>query len=159
MKTRIKTRIKTSIGVFALSVLTLACGEKQKEVDTKAEAALEQVKQEMDQANTAPVVSTDQKYKKGDAVPSELVCMVNDAYMGKKQLEVEHEGKMYYGCCAMCQTRIPEDEGVRKAIDPFSLETVDKAEAYIVLIGDNGEIAYFKNEENYKQFAAAAQVN
>lgn len=152
-----KARIKTSIGIFALSVLAIACGEKQQ--DTKAQAALEQVKQEMNQANAAPVVSTDQKYKKGDAVPSELVCMVNDAYMGKKQLEVEHEGKMYYGCCAMCQTRIPEDEGVRKAIDPFSLETVDKAEAYIVLIGDNGEIAYFKNEANYQQFVAAAQVN
>jgi hypothetical protein len=28
------------------------------------------------------------KYAKGDQVPNEMVCMVNNAYMGKKQIEV-----------------------------------------------------------------------
>ncbi|WP_158960755.1 hypothetical protein [Myroides fluvii] len=144
--------------VLALSVFAIACGEKQKEGNQQAEAALEQVKEEMNQNRGEPVAPS-AKYKKGAVVPKELVCMVNDAFMGKEQLKVEHEGKVYYGCCAMCQSRIPEDETVRLAKDPFTLETVDKAEAYIVMIGDNGEVAYFKNEANYQQFVAEAQVN
>lgn len=90
--------------------------------------------------------------QKGEHVPSNLVCMVNDAYMGKQQLEVPFEGKMYYGCCKMCQERIPTDESVRYATDPQTLAKVDKATAYIVLIGDNGEVAYFENEGNYLKF-------
>ena len=48
--------------------------------------------------------------------------MVNDAYMGKKQIEVPHDGKTYYGCCEMCVERIPKDKSVREATDPFSGE-------------------------------------
>lgn len=48
--------------------------------------------------------------------------MVNDAYMGKKQIEVPHDGKTYYGCCKMCVERIPKDKSVREATDPFSGE-------------------------------------
>ncbi len=105
-----------------------------------------------DNQNTSTV--KDNTPKKGDHVPSNLVCMVNDAYMGKQQLEVPFEGKMYYGCCKMCQERIPTDGTVRYAIDPHTLEEVDKATAYIVLIGDNGEVAYFENETNYQNFRA-----
>lgn len=90
--------------------------------------------------------------KRGDYVPSNLVCMVNDAYMGKQQLEVPFEDKMYYGCCEMCQDKIPTDPTVRYAVDPHTLKKVDKATAYIVLIGDNGEVAYFENEANYQNF-------
>lgn len=146
------------VGLLALSLFAIACGEKKNETNQQAEVALEQVKEEMNQ-HMGAAVPTSEKYKKGDVVPKELMCMVNDAYMGKEQLKVEHEGKVYYGCCAMCQSRIPEDETVRQAKDPFTLETVDKADAYIVMIGDNGEVAYFKNEANYQQFVAAAQVN
>lgn len=150
-------RIKIA-AVLGLSVLAIACGEKQQGEKQQAEAALEQVKEEMNHKMGGAVATSDQ-YKKGDVVPKELVCMVNDAFMGKEQLKVEHEGKVYYGCCAMCQSRIPEDETVRVAKDPFTLETVDKADAYIVMIGDNGEVAYFKNEANYQQFIAEAKVN
>lgn len=150
-------RIKIA-AVLGLSVLAIACGEKQQGDNQQAEAALEQVKEEMNHKMGEAVATSDQ-YKKGDVVPKELVCMVNDAFMGKEQLKVEHEGKVYYGCCAMCQSRIPQDETVRVAKDPFTLETVDKADAYIVMIGDNGEVAYFKNEANYQQFVAEAQVN
>ena len=92
------------------------------------------------------------KYVKGSHVPSETVCMVNNAYMGKKQIEVPHNGKMYYGCCEMCVKRIPSDKTAREAIDPYTGKTVDKADAYIVMINDEGEVAYFENEENYKKF-------
>ncbi len=89
-------------------------------------------------------------YKKGDAVPSELVCMVNNEYMGRKQMEVPFEGRMYYGCCNMCVERIPTDPSVRQATDPYSKKTIDKSTAYIVLIGDRGEVVYFENEASYK---------
>ncbi|WP_293918298.1 MULTISPECIES: hypothetical protein [unclassified Sphingobacterium] len=95
--------------------------------------------------------------KKGDHVPSELVCMVNDAYMGKEQIKVDFEGKTYYGCCNMCKERIPKDAAVRTAIDPQTMKSVDKASAYIVMIGENGEVAYFKSKQTYDQFILEKQ--
>ncbi|PWN68079.1 hypothetical protein [Chryseobacterium oncorhynchi] len=94
------------------------------------------------------------QYAKGSHVPNETVCMVNNAYMGKKQMEVPHNGKMYYGCCEMCVKKIPTDKTAREAIDPYSGKTVDKADAYIVMISDEGEVAYFENEESYNKFRA-----
>lgn len=95
--------------------------------------------------------------KKGDHVPSELVCMVNDAYMGKEQIKVDFEGKTYYGCCNMCKERIPKDAAVRTAIDPQTMKSVDKASAYIVMIGENGEVAYFESKQTYDQFILEKQ--
>lgn len=93
-------------------------------------------------------------YQIGDRVPHDLVCMVNNAYMGKKQFEVPFEGKTYYGCCNMCVERIPQDKAARTAVDPFTSKEIDKSEAYIVLVSGEGHVAYFENEENYKQFVA-----
>ncbi len=97
--------------------------------------------------------------KQGDQVPNNLVCMVNNAYMGVPQLEVPYEGKMYFGCCEMCQERIPKEKEARIAVDPYSLKDVDKAEAYIVLVGERGEVAYFENEKNYKDLLAKSMRN
>ncbi|MDR2285669.1 MAG: TRASH domain-containing protein [Sphingobacterium sp.] len=97
-------------------------------------------------------INTSKNPLKGKQVPQNLVCMVNDAYMGKEQILVEHEGKKYYGCCNMCKEKIPKDEKSRIATDPYSLEKVDKANAFIVVVGDNGEVAYFQKEENYHKF-------
>ena len=97
--------------------------------------------------------------QKGDHVPNDLVCMVNNAYMGVPQLEVPYEGKMYYGCCEMCQERIPKDKTARIAVDPYSLKDVDKADAYIVLVGDRGEVVYFENEKNYNELIAKSELN
>jgi len=94
-------------------------------------------------------------YQIGDNVPSDLVCMVNNAYMGKKQFEVPFEGKTYYGCCNMCVDRIPKDKAARTAVDPFSSKEIDKSEAYIVLVSGEGHVAYFENEQNYKKFMSA----
>lgn len=91
-------------------------------------------------------------YKKGDIVPNNEVCMVNDAFMGKKQIEVNYNGKLYYGCCEMCQKRIPQDESVRIAIDPISKKPLDKAKAVIAITGDKSEVSYFENEANYYAF-------
>ena len=94
-------------------------------------------------------------YQIGDEVPHDLVCMVNNAYMGKKQFEVPFEGKTYYGCCNMCVERIPVDKDARTAVDPYSSKEVDKSEAFIVLVSAQGHVAYFENEQNYKQFLTA----
>ena len=94
----------------------------------------------------------------GDQVPNNLVCMVNNAYMGVPQLEVPYEGKTYYGCCEMCQERIPKEKEARIAVDPYSLKDVDKADAYIVLVGDQGQIAYFESEKNYRELIAKSNL-
>ncbi len=91
-------------------------------------------------------------YQKGDVVPHDEVCMVNDAFMGKKQIEVVHNGRKYYGCCEMCEKRIPKEEAVRMAVDPVSKNQVDKSRAVIAITGDNGEVSYFENDASYKAF-------
>jgi len=139
-----KTVLKR-VGIAAAAmVLFIGCETTKKETPAEVTAAV----------RSQPIAAKpDQNTpKKGDSVPANLVCMVNNVYMGKSQLEVPFEGKMYYGCCEMCRERIPKDAVVRAAIDPLTLEKVDKANAYIVLIGDNGEVAYFKNEKNYRKF-------
>ena len=130
------------IGIlFLAAVLFTACNNLEpKEAETK-----------IDISSVAPTI--------GDHVPNNLVCMVNNAYMGVQQLEVPFEGKMYYGCCEMCQDRIPKEEEVRVAVDLYSLKEIDKADAYIVLVGDRGEVAYFENERNYKQLLAKSNLN
>ncbi|WP_282631002.1 hypothetical protein [Empedobacter sedimenti] len=90
--------------------------------------------------------------KKGKNVPNNMVCMVNDAYMGKQQIEVPYESKMYYGCCDNCKEKIPKEANVRYATDPHSLKKISKADAYIVVIGNNDEVAYFESKENYQLF-------
>src|SRR5690606_28257009 len=116
------------IGIVVLaSVLFTACNLGNKDNETT------------EQVTSVPQI--------GDRVPNDLVCMVNNAYMGVAQLEVPFEGKMYYGCCEMCQERIPKEKKARIAVDPYSLKDVDKADAYIVLVGDRGEVAYFENEK------------
>lgn len=88
----------------------------------------------------------------GDKVPSDLVCMVNNDYMGTEQLIVEVNGKTYYGCCEMCQERLPVDEAVRVAIDPVSQNQVDKADAIIAVTGGRGEVSYFESEDTYQKY-------
>ncbi|OJZ12718.1 hypothetical protein BC792_10333 [Sphingobacterium allocomposti] len=131
-----------SIVAFA-TVLLIGCSQNKSNEGTSTN--------EVTTATPASNVKSNEP-KKGDHVPSNLVCMVNDAYMGKQQLEVPFDGKTYYGCCEMCKKRIPQDESVRYALDPQTMKKVDKATAYIVLIADGGEVAYFENEQNYTAF-------
>ncbi|MEC4114905.1 hypothetical protein VSO92_12410 [Myroides pelagicus] len=138
------TSIKVGV-VIAVVAALISCKDKQ--VATQKTLVKDYLPQEQ--------LVSDRGFSRGQHVSAELVCMVNDAYMGgAKQLEVPYDGKIYYGCCKMCQSRIPEDASVRQALDPYSLNKVDKAEAYIVIVGPNGEIAYFENEQNFKKFVA-----
>lgn len=135
-------KIKLSLLIAVLAVFT-ACQDKTEKTAMGTEMAAPKVES---------AVVAHASYQMGDRVPNNEVCMVNDAYMGKLQMEVPFEGKTYYGCCQMCVDRIPADPTVRKAIDPLTLKEVDKATAFIVLTGDNGEVAYFENEDNYQDF-------
>lgn len=75
-----------SIVAFA-TVLFIGCNSKDKQTIVETPIPQEIV---------AKVINGEPN--KGDKVPNNLVCMVNDAYMGKEQLEVPFDGKMYYGC-------------------------------------------------------------
>lgn len=80
--------------------------------------------------------------------------MVNNAYMGKKQMPVQFEDKTYYGCCEMCVASIKNNRKARYAIDPVTGQEVDKALAFIALKPGalNGDVLYFESEESYKQY-------
>ncbi len=82
------------------------------------------------------------------------VCMVNDAFMGVRQIEIPVGGKIYYGCCEMCVDKLNNNlDSVRYSIDPFTGEAVDKAEAYIVLKSkETSEVYYFRSEATYLQY-------
>ena len=130
--------------IIALSIITLV-GCKN---ETKKTAVTEVTVEKKVEVKT----ETQQNYKVGSQVPNELVCMVNDAYMGKPQIPVPVDGKTYYGCCKMCVGTLNEKESARTAIDPFSNKPVDKTEAYIVLMKEEGEVAYFESKENYLKY-------
>src|SRR5690606_21347615 len=126
-----KIHIKLFSMLALAAVLFTACNSTDNQETTTA------AQTEQNAATTMPqpmAATGDNMPALGDQVPNDYVCMVNDAYMGRLQFEVPFEGKIYYGCCDMCKERIPKDESVRYAIDPFSKKKVDKADAYIVLI-------------------------
>ena len=133
--------MRTLIALFSITFLFVSCQKNtQKEEKTTTEMSTQ-----MEPANESTEVAL------GDIVPNDLVCMVNNDYMGREQLEVEVDGKIYYGCCEMCQERLPVDESVRVAIDPISQKEVDKADAVIAVTGERGEVTYFENKENYQK--------
>ncbi len=85
-----------------------------------------------------------------DRLENDLVCMVNNAYMGKKQIPVPVGDKIYYGCCEMCKDKLRNGEAFRYAKDPYSGEKVDKATAFIVRKSENtDEVFYFASKENF----------
>ena len=92
--------------------------------------------------------------KENEQIPNELVCMVNDAFMGVEQIPVEADGKTYYGCCQMCISKIRKNtDNVRYATDPFSGEKVNKANAFITLRPGQGKgVYYFISEKNMRSY-------
>lgn len=109
-------------------------------------------------ANTVKT-NTSENPQIGSQVPKEQVCMVNDAYMGKLQIPVPVNGKSYYGCCQMCVKTLNDNDEARTGIDPFSKQRVDKTEAFIVLMGMDGKVAYFESEENFLKFREVSRMN
>ena len=84
-------------------------------------------------------------------VEASKVCMVNNQYMEVEQIPVSVAGKTYFGCCAMCKTKLENDEGVRNAVDPVSGARVDKATAVIGRDASN-RVHYFESEATMRRF-------
>lgn len=79
--------------------------------------------------------------------------MVNDRFMGIKQIPIEAEGITYYGCCPDCVKKLQENiGGARYSKDPVSDEKVDKASAVIVKNNEDGMVQYFGSEASANQF-------
>ncbi len=98
----------------------------------------------------AQQASTNQKF---EIVPNEKVCMVNDRFMGIKQIPIEVEGITYFGCCPDCVKKLQENlNGVRYSNDPVSGEKVDKASAVIIKNNEDGMVQYFGSEASANQF-------
>ncbi len=98
-------------------------------------------------SGTANASSSADKYK----VDPSIVCMVNDNVMGKEQIRIDVEGKIYYGCCENCVKTLNEDASARAAKDPFTGKMVDKSEAFIIE-GPGGEALYFESSLTAGQF-------
>jgi hypothetical protein len=88
-----------------------------------------------------------------EAVPHNLVCMINNKYMGSPQIAVPISDKTYYGCCQNCVKELNENESARFAVDAFSKMKVDKASAFIIINPDTKEeILYFESEQNANKY-------
>ena len=113
------TLILEAITAIMISVMFITACES----NAKGEKPKTSVTEAQEQQNVA--INIEAK------ISSNLVCMVNNAYMGKEQIPVEFEGKTYYGCCNMCVDKINNNREVRYAIDPVTGREVDKATAFI----------------------------
>ena len=81
--------------------------------------------------------------------------MVNNTVFPKDQISVEVEGKTYFGCCEMCKGRLATDPEARKALDPVSGKSVDKATAVIGATPD-GKALYFESQKTFEAYAKKA---
>lgn len=81
------------------------------------------------------------------------VCMVNDQHMGNAQIPVQVDGKTYYGCCKMCESRLNSDAQVRLSHDPVNNHEVDKATA-VIAKDASGKVLYFESEETLGAYLA-----
>lgn len=145
-------RLMSSLLIGATLVSCNQVSKNQENVE-KSTTPIESKHPQVENTKTADVFVPVKTYRVGEQVPNDLVCMVNNAFMGKAQIPVPVNGKTYYGCCEMCVYRLNKEANSRMAIDPFSGKTVDKSEAYIVLKKPNGEVDYFESEANYHAFA------
>ncbi len=81
------------------------------------------------------------------------VCMVNDRYMGTRQIPVSVDGKTYYGCCKMCEARLKQETRIRFGLDPVSKRSIDKATA-VIARSPAGDVLYFESEESLRSYNA-----
>ena len=132
--------------IGCIAVLSLiSCKMESKKIETETDKPKAEITIEKSSI-------TSQDYGIGSPVPNDLVCMVNDAYMGKPQIPVPVNGKTYYGCCQMCVERLNNERTARVGTDPFSGKSVDKTEAYIVLMNKEGRVSYFESKQNFLNY-------
>ncbi|PHS65814.1 MAG: hypothetical protein COB12_06200 [Flavobacterium sp.] len=118
----------------------------------------EVVSQEISKKETLVVTPTKQVVSTSnfEIVENEKVCMVNDRYMTVKQIPIEADGTIYWGCCENCVKKLQENiAGVRNAKDPITGNEVDKANAVIVQNKENGVVFYFESKSSAEKFIAS----
>jgi len=140
-----KNIFKKLIVVLVIGVAFVGCKNVQEE--NKEEVTLQET---LDTPKEKEILASN--YQLGDHIPNELVCMVNNAYMGTPQIEVPVNGKTYYGCCEMCVGKLNNDENARMGKDPLSGKMIDKSQAYIVLSSEDGAVAYFESKDSYEEY-------
>ena len=86
-------------------------------------------------------------------VEPKTVCMINEQAMGKDQIPVEVEGKIYYGCCEMCKKALADNADKRVAQDPVTGNQVDKAKA-VIAAQEDGRVWYFESDETLAKYNA-----
>lgn len=148
-------QMKNSIHLMSsllIGVALISCNQASKNQENVEKSTIPVESKQPQVEKTEEVFVPVKTYRVGEQVPNDLVCMVNNAFMGKAQIAVPVNGKTYYGCCEMCVYRLNKEENSRMAVDPFSGKKVDKSEAYIVLKKANGEVDYYETEANYHSF-------
>ena len=81
------------------------------------------------------------------------VCMVNNRFMGKDQIPVIANNKIYYGCCEGCVEALEKDDTYRFDFDPITGQKVDKATAVIIRKPDTSDgVVYFGSENSAKKY-------
>ncbi|WP_152537361.1 MULTISPECIES: hypothetical protein [Aquimarina] len=141
--------LKLSISILVLLVaflIFISCSDKKKQ---KAETAtLTVTKTKPIQTNST--VSSQVTY---EIVPNEKVCMVNDRFMGVKQIPIDVDGTTYFGCCQGCVEKLQKNiDDVRFGSNPLNDKKVDKASAVIVQDKGNGSVFYFASKEDAQDF-------
>lgn len=84
-------------------------------------------------------------------VPTPKVCMVTNMVFPRDQIRVDYGGKAYYGCCENCKKTLSEDAASRRAVDPVSGKSIDKASAVIAARAD-GSVIYFENKASFNRY-------
>nr|WP_321409136.1 TRASH domain-containing protein [uncultured Carboxylicivirga sp.] len=90
----------------------------------------------------------------GKEVPDSLVCMVSGEIKSKAIIHLEVNGKVYYGCCNSCLSKLRSNfEDVQVTQDPFTKKKLDKADAYIRLNPLNPmTVLFFESKDTYANY-------
>ncbi len=94
--------------------------------------------------------------KSVEPVKNNMVCMINNAVMGKPQIPVVVNGKTYYGCCKDCAAKLKANRSARFAKDPVTGREVDKSAAFITATPE-GDAVYFESRESAEKYYAAQE--
>jgi hypothetical protein len=145
-----KQTTKTTLVILSMIFTGFSCQNKDnsKPISEATNATSEMAISALPQDSPAPP-----EENLNQQIAYELVCMVNDAYMGIKQFPVPVGDKIYYGCCENCVDKLQNSDQYRYGIDPLTKERVDKVEAYIVRqSAKDYSVFYFKSKENFDKY-------
>ena len=143
---RIYKLLISIVFLILASIILLSCSNEKKE---KAETATLTV------TKTKPIKtnSTVASQVTYEIVPNEKVCMVNDRFMGVKQIPIDVDGTTYFGCCEGCVEKLQKNiDDVRFGSNPLNDKKVDKASAVIVQDKDSGSVFYFASKEDAQTY-------